>query len=830
MGDVNNNGASSNNSSTILSIILVVILVAELGVAGFLRPGFFRQREDADSQYAQTNSGAETGVTTSTGVSGNESAKDKGNDSSQASSVSTGFEYVDYVTTPDWEPDPEGDGDYQLSGNWSSEQVASGTLTEDSLSIVGKDGASMTIAECYLEEDTKAEIRKVPGTVDYKVGDETIPLTLYEFNAEGISDDTYMTLEFPFSVDADEEVGAGFYDPSAGTIWPVNFEYDDQKGMIRIKATHLSTYCGFKVKDAGTRRAMLPFLSYADLYSVMNATGGTDLKKDAEILEKSAKAGSSWSAADEIADDLGTIGSKADTVVSSLGVVGSLESAMTVADGAGNVIVKNSYGTIGEIMNTMWGKRGSWGVARRYGGAVTVTEIEDKLKSTYPGDKIDRIGNGLNVLNTTLSCFKILQHAQNGDNTAAAWESTQLIFDRTLAVVAEKMAFPALNVYLVGVSLLTYALNEFYTEAMNGRKEVYVKAYYEYYNSRDTDGGYRSAATWRKKFIEIMKAGGGIKGVEAEIDNYVNEFWVKADDFGLGYIDSILTEDQKTAWGAAGQAGLNPKIKKEISDNYKAEIIPSMINIMEVVNEKNMDEIQETYKARYEALCREMNQVMTISVIDGGKEADKDSAYEGCIVRFKGLKGKVSDPQNWETKLDKNGQGQIRLTFLAHMMVNAGNILEVVKKDGDKETIVLEQSFDIKLPQSKVILDFPEVTGPDWINGIWSEPGGNTLIESSTGYSIPAMRYKVLDNKRIAVDIIMPISGQPGDVGEPLGDSTIATYEYDPTTEKIVIHYDGSTTEKIRREGEDAIFYEDSHMSKPLWHRMNGLNIRSNGG
>ena len=88
----------------------------------------------------------------------------------------------------------------------------------------------------------------------------------------------------------------------------------------------------------------------------------------------------------------------------------------------------------------------------------------------------------------------------------------------------------------------------------------------------------------------------------------------------------------------------------------------------------------------------------------------------------------------------------------------------------------------------------------------------------------------MLDNKRIAVDIIMPISGQPGDVGEPLGDSTIVTYEYDPTTEKIVIHYDGSTTEKIRREGEDAIYYEDSKMSKPLWHRMNGLDIRSNGG
>ena len=707
--------------------------------------------------------------------------------------------------------------------------MASGTLTEDSLTIKSSDGASMTIVDCYLEGDTKAEIRKVTDAVEYKVGDVSVPLTIYEFNAEGITDDTYMTLEFPLSKSDDEEVGAGFYDPASGTMWPVPFEYDEQKGVIRIKATHLSDFCGFKVKDAKTSSAMYPYLSYVDLYTAMNGMGHYSLETDIKMLEKSVKGGSSWSVADEIVNDMSGLTFHGGNVVSGLGVVGDIENGMKLADGSGTTIIKNSYGTVGEIMNSMWGKNGSWGVARRYGGPVTVTDIEDKLKSTYPSGKIERIGKGINKISTALSCYKIIQHALDGDNTAAAWETAQLSFDKLLSFVAGKMAYPALNVYLIGVSLFTYALNEFYTEAMNGRKEVYVKAYYDYYNSRETDGGYRSAATWRKKIVQIMKNGGGIKGVEAEIDDYVNEFWVKADDFGLAYIDSILTEDQKSAWGASGQAGLNPKIREEISDNYKAEIMPSLINILEVVNEKNMDEIEESYKAQYDALCREFNQVMTIKLIDGGKEADKDSDYAGCIVRFKDIKGKVSDPQNWQATLDKKGQGEIKVTFLAHMMVNAGNILEVVRMDGDKETIVLEQSFEIKLPTSKVILDFPEITGPDWVNGIWSEPGGNTLIESSTGYSIPAMKFEVLDNQRIAVDIIIPISGEPGNVGEALGDSNILTYDYDPVAEKIFIHYD-SEDWKIHREGEDAIYFEESGSSNPLWHRMNGITIRSKGG
>ena len=213
-----------------------------------------------------------------------------------------------------------------------------------------------------------------------------------------------------------------------------------------------------------------------------------------------------------------------------------------------------------------------------------------------------------------------------------------------------------------------------------------------------------------------MKDGGGIEGVEEEIDRYVNEFWVKADEFGPEYLTNVMTEDEKIAWGAAGQAGLNDDIKREISENFKVELQPRLMNILRVMTDKNQKELQEIYMAQYESLCRFMNQVMVFRIEDGTKEKDKNSMYAGCTVRFKDLKGKVADPKKWEVVLDKNGKGEFRCTFLAHLMVNAGDVLEVVRIEGKEETVIHEQKIKIALPMTNVSLEMPEA-------GVWELQG-----------------------------------------------------------------------------------------------------------
>jgi hypothetical protein len=126
------------------------------------------------------------------------------------------------------------------------------------------------------------------------------------------------------------------------------------------------------------------------------------------------------------------------------------------------------------------------------------------------------------------------------------------------------------------------------------------------------------------------------------------------------------------------------------------------------MNEKNQDEILEDYMAQYESLSRTLNQVISIKVYDGSMQSGKGSAYKGCIVRFKDLNKNVKDPKAWEATLNSKGQGEIKVTFLAHMMANAGTTLEVVKVENGKETVIHEQTFKLKLPNNKWILDLPK--------------------------------------------------------------------------------------------------------------------------
>ena len=48
------------------------------------------------------------------------------------------------------------------------------------------------------------------------------------------------------------------------------------------------------------------------------------------------------------------------------------------------------------------------------------------------------------------------------------------------------------------------------------------------------------------------------------------------------------------------------------------------------------------------------------------------------------------------------------LSLLSHLMANAGNVLQVVRIQGDRETVIHEQKFEIRMPQSQAILELPE--------------------------------------------------------------------------------------------------------------------------
>ena len=131
-------------------------------------------------------------------------------------------------------------------------------------------------------------------------------------------------------------------------------------------------------------------------------------------------------------------------------------------------------------------------------------------------------------------------------------------------------------------------------------------------------------------------------------------------------------------------------------------------NVMRILTMKNEEEAQERYLKQYEITRRQMNQIITLELIDGSMEAGRESDYADCIVRFKGLKEKVKDAELWEAALKGDGKCYIQFRLLAHMMVNAGTTLEVVRKNGEEEEVVLEQEFKMDVPRTRIVLDLPK--------------------------------------------------------------------------------------------------------------------------
>ncbi len=623
-------------------------------------------------------------------------------DSGAQSDIDT-FDYENWYDTADYHLDPD----------WETKQIAYGTITEET-PVLQAGSVSMTFEEDYCLEQAPAEIRQATKTVEYTENDVTVPLSLYEFSVEGVDDDTRVTLEIPVEKPAGGEVGCAYYDEEAQTLWPVSFDYDEGRGVAVIHATHLSTYCGFPVANEKTKDAMIAYLSDEELDAVfgkIKADGS--LKNDLNCLVRTMEGfEDDWDLGMEIANDLGTANMIVGSMVSVGDAIGGLEKSMVFADGVGNTYIKNSIGSVGEIMNTNWGKAGSmpkW--FRRYHPKAVELPLTDKLKSVYPYGEISRIGENISKVNISLSAFKIINAAVTGDTTGAVWESAQLAIDRVLDLLSNEMygiQLPGLGVYMIGVGLFAYALSEFYSEALKGRKNVYVSAYQKYYSTKGADGGYRSGAEWRTVLEGIIKDTDATESaadrIQAEVVRYSNQFWTT---FGsAAYLANVMTKDERIAWGAAAEGGLNDKIKEEISAGYRAELAPLIEAVMYNINVRNRAAEKENFKKTYEKLRRQMNRRITVHIYDTSVNDKQTSAYAGCIARFAGIDENTAlDPKDkklWETTLDKHGCGDISITLLAHAMYNAGDVIQVVSKTKTDEyyrpLVLEEKQFSLETP------------------------------------------------------------------------------------------------------------------------------------
>lgn len=636
----------------IIAVLMVIVLI----VTAFFKPGFLRKKHTPEEEYEYTSS------TT--------------NKSQNVEKTDSDYDELRIV-----------DEDYSISiDDYELIPVAEEALGSDNNTIFGE-GISLAIEPGMLDEDHTGYISKSEGPVNCDFAGVEVPLTIVDCKIDGITSDSMIYINMPLKLNENEIAGAGYIDEN-GQMHPIPHNYDWETGILTIYTTHLSKYCGFPVNNERMSNAMLAYVFADDMIS---GEENTDLNLMIEYMEAARMAESDLSMAMDIANGLSDGGFVAGNLVSAAGLYEGAVS--TVAEGAGDFIfTKGNIGTVGEIMNTNWGKAGTLMPGEvKYGPALKASSINDKFASKYPSAFLEKAGKTLNRLNFGVAAIKLGDTIANSGwrSDKAAGEASRTAIDTVLALLAESTEFGSygLNVYLMGVSFLEYALDAFYTEAIEGREKVYFSAYQKYYQNKGTDGGYRSAADWLRIFKDIINNGGGQKEMEAEIDSYVNEFWEKADQMGPEYLDSLMTDEDKAAFGAAAQGGLNDALRKKISDDYKSTLNETMPNILRVLSMQRRTELLESYQQEYDNFIMQMNQTVTIRVCTDYSGMGF-SKYKDCVVRFKDINGKVDDPQKWQTTLNSEGSGAIRFTFLGHLMANAGTTLEVVKTNGDFEEVI----------------------------------------------------------------------------------------------------------------------------------------------
>ncbi|MDO4488021.1 MAG: hypothetical protein Q4B67_02870 [Eubacteriales bacterium] len=648
------------------AIIAIVLVIAIFFVTAFGYPGFLRSKPGKDSFDTSGNKGSGIKVTAEV--------------DEESSS------YVDYLLPTEYE----------------MKEIATGTVTEEERTLSDA-GVRVTIEDGFMGDASERDVKvsRVTENVEYTFdGEEYIPLTMYDVKVDGITEHSLLTIELPMDKSKAPLYGAGYIDEKTGQLVPAINEYDPDTGMLTIYTTHLTTFCGIPIENEKTRNAALSYITGAELLEAQDDIKNFDPKAVLEILRDSFEGDGSLSVGLNNMDRFSIL-QTAVSAASDAVELSRAEIVSTVAEGSSKVIyMTGNVGTIGEILNTNFGKAGTWSQGAEWGRrATTAAPYEMALKEIYPPKTLSNLADKLNNAGRILALYKI---AQNINKTG--WTSKETGTDIYKFVLNEMMALyleygnaaPALGIYMTGVGIFACLLDYVYSEALSGRKQVYISAYQRYYSS---DKGHWSDDKFMEEFRKAVNESGDPTATAKVIDDYVNKFWEEADSFSPEYFESIITPEDKAAWGIAGQAGLTPEIRKEISENYKARLMKERIpKLLEEFQRQMELELIEKYQRDIDQTRRHWNQkiILTITSEDRPSSSKEKSKYAGCVARFKGITTKVNDPDSWSCVLNSEGSGEIKFTLLAHMLNNPGTEIEVVKMDGIKERLLCTESFKFK--------------------------------------------------------------------------------------------------------------------------------------
>jgi len=315
----------------------------------------------------------------------------------------------------------------------------------------------------------------------------------------------------------------------------------------------------------------------------------------------------------------------------------------------------------------------------------------------YSSEFISSLSDAMTNVGTALALTQLAIDYSRGDQQAMAVNA----FNTAQGLAIGKWGTKALKVSMIGVTVIDYALSSFRTEALAGRQEIWIKAYELYYSEESKVK--RTPSDWYYRLKEVFDHAESPEQfhrmLDAELTHYTELFW-NDDEITQAFYQS---QAQKHGWTGGG--GLNESLKKEISENYKNELLDGYLKsvFLQLERKARQEQIDEYYR-EFDEKRAMFNQVVNFNIEEIVPE-DEDPEFAGYIIQF-GPLAEEADARNWTGRMRDDGTARTRFTVLSHLMAGAPDELRFYesREDLEKEEPAHVVDFVISLPETKVYL------------------------------------------------------------------------------------------------------------------------------
>ncbi len=256
---------------------------------------------------------------------------------------------------------------------------------------------------------------------------------------------------------------------------------------------------------------------------------------------------------------------------------------------------------------------------------------------------------------------------------------------------ALQVGFAAVVVFDIILSTVQSDMMEIKLENLGG--------VYQYYNDTETP---RSAAQWRKLFIEIMENNAdnpdtAQKLIQQEIDTFCNRFW--ALDYGkvkeIAAVSGLKYSFDERNWTKDRQV-LTAQYREHLMARLQAPLTSSRKFLLT----RAMNQAQNEFEKRLRALQKGLNKTVRVQIIEQ-PEKDGEYKYGGYTVRFAPLSGNA-DAKGWTGKMPESGTLNTSFTILGHMQSGLPNKVELYAPGEDTPT--LSVPFKVSYPNTTILL------------------------------------------------------------------------------------------------------------------------------